>query len=102
MRSALTPDMLATDLAEYLVRKGIPFRETHHVSGSAVRLSEERKCSLSDLTVKDLQSLHPAFEDDVLKVWSFDESVERRDATGGTSKRAVLEQCDRLEASLAK
>ncbi|CEH16081.1 argininosuccinate lyase [Ceraceosorus bombacis] len=73
MRAALTPDMLATDLAEYLVRKGIPFRETHHVSGSAVRLSEERKCKLSDLTLEDFKTLHPAFEEDVAKVWSFDE-----------------------------
>ncbi|PWN44269.1 putative ARG4-arginosuccinate lyase [Ceraceosorus guamensis] len=100
MRAALTPDMLATDLAEYLVRKGIPFRETHHVSGSAVRLSEERKCKLSDLTLEDFKTLHPAFEEDVAKVWSFDESVERRDAIGGTSKRAVLEQCDTLEKNL--
>ncbi|CAO1626565.1 unnamed protein product [Sympodiomycopsis kandeliae] len=97
MRSALTPDMLATDLAEYLVRKGIPFRETHHISGSAVRLSEEKKCLLSDLTLQDLQKLSPAFEADVEKVWSMDESVERRDAVGGTSKRAVLEQCARIE-----
>ena len=96
MRNALTPDMLATDLAEYLVRKGIPFRETHHVSGAAVRMSEERSCALTDLTLKDLQTLHTAFEADVMDVWSFDASVERRDATGGTSKRAVLEQCERL------
>ncbi len=93
MRAALTPDMLATDLAEYLVRKGIPFRETHHISGSAVRLSEERGCQLTDLTLADLRQLSDKFEEDVMNVWSFDESVERRDAVGGTSKRAVLEQC---------
>jgi argininosuccinate lyase len=97
MRAALTPDMLATDLAEYLVRKGIPFRETHHISGSAVRLSEERGCQLTDLTLQDLQGLSDKFEDDVMKVWSFEESVERRDAVGGTSKRAVLEQCEKLK-----
>lgn len=100
MRAALTPDMLATDLAEYLVRKGIPFRETHHISGSAVRISEERKCLLSDLTLDDLKKLSPAFEEDVAKVWSMDESVERRDAVGGTSKRAVLEQCARIEKEI--
>lgn len=97
MRAALTPDMLATDLADYLVRKGIPFRETHHISGSAVRMSEERKCQLSDLSLADLKTLSDAFEEDVEKVWLMEESVERRNATGGTSKRAVIEQCDRLE-----
>lgn len=101
MRAALTPDMLATDLADYLVRKGIPFRETHHISGSAVRMSEERKCQLSELTLADLKTLSPAFEEDVVKVWSMEESVERRNATGGTSKRAVGEQCDRLEHLIA-
>lgn len=63
-----------------------------------MRISEERGCQLSDLTLADLKTLSDAFEDDVAKVWSMDESVERRDATGGTSKRAVMEQCDRLEA----
>ncbi|CAD6951371.1 unnamed protein product [Tilletia controversa] len=100
MRAALTPDMLATDLADYLVRKGIPFRETHHISGSAVRMSEDRKVPLSALTLADLRTLHPAFEEDVAKVWELEESVERRNAVGGTSRRAVLEQCERLEGAL--
>ncbi|EPQ28456.1 uncharacterized protein PFL1_03759 [Pseudozyma flocculosa PF-1] len=100
MKAALTTDMLATDLAEYLVRKGIPFRETHHISGSAVRLSEEKKCQLSDLSLADLQGLSDKFEDDVMKVWSFEESVGRRNAKGGTSRRAVLEQCDTLKREL--
>lgn len=101
MRAALTPDMLATDLAEYLVRKGVPFRQTHHISGEAVRLSEERGCQLTDLTLKDLQTLSPLFTEDVMDVWSFDTSFERRDVVGGTSKRAVLEQMDRLTKATA-
>ncbi|KAL7008049.1 argininosuccinate lyase [Cystobasidiomycetes sp. EMM_F5] len=92
MQRSLTADMLATDLAEYLVRKGIPFRETHHISGSAVRLAEQNKISLSDLTLEQLQGLSPKFEKDVVDVFSFVTSVERRDVVGGTSKRAVLEQ----------
>lgn len=55
---------------------------------------------LSSLTLADLQTLSPAFEEDVQAVWSFDESVERRDATGGTSKRAVLEQVERIQGEL--
>ncbi len=88
--------MLATDLSEYLVRKGVPFRQTHHISGQAVQLAESRGCPLTDLSVDDLASLHPLFSADVLAVWDFEAAVERRDATGGTSKRSVLEQAARL------
>ena len=98
MRAALTPDMLATDLADYLVRKGIPFRETHHISGSAVKMAEDRQCELTDLTLDDLRTLHPAFDTDIALVWDMEQSVERRNAIGGTSRRAVLEQVARLEA----
>jgi len=98
MAGALNSFMLATDLSEYLVRKGVPFRQTHHVAGRAVQLAEERKCSLTDLSVADLRSLHELFEDDVLSVWDFEAAVERRDCTGGTSKRSVLEQASKLEA----
>jgi len=79
----------------------VPFRETHHISGSAVRLSEEKGCLLSDLTLEELKKLSPKFEEDVEKVWLMEESVERRDAIGGTSRRAVLEQCERIEKEIA-
>lgn len=96
MRSRLIPEMLATDLADYLVRKGVPFRETHHIAGAAVRLAETTNRTLSDLTVQDLQTLHPLFKDDVTKVWSYENSVESRNAEGGTSHRSVLEQVQKL------
>jgi len=98
MRSALNSFMLATDLSEYLVRKGVPFRETHHISGQAVQLAEEKKCALTDLSLAELRGLHPLFTEDVASVWDFEAAVERRDATGGTSKRSVLEQAAKLEA----
>ena len=96
MRAALSSFMLATDLSEYLVRKGVPFRETHHISGQAVQLAEKRGCALTDLTLADLQSLHPLFTEDVMAVWDFEAAVERRDSTGGTSKRSVLAQAKEL------
>lgn len=96
MRMALSPEMLATDLAEYLVRKGVPFRETHHVAGAAVSMAELQGVPLSDLELEDLQKLHHAFEDDVLAVWDFEESVERKDVVGATSRRAVLAQVQSL------
>ncbi|MBI1294920.1 argininosuccinate lyase [bacterium] len=101
MAQSLVPEMLATDLAEYLVRKGIPFRETHHVAGTAVRLSEQSGLPLTKLTVAQLQSLHPAFGEDVLSVWDYERSVDARDAEGGTSRRAVLAQIGRLRQWLA-
>jgi argininosuccinate lyase len=100
MRAALAPEMLATDLAEYLVRKGVPFRESHHVAGAAVQMAELQGIALSHLTIDDLQKLHSAFERDVEAVWSFDQSVERRDVDGGTSRRALLAQLAHLRAWL--
>jgi argininosuccinate lyase len=102
LRAALATEMLATDLAEYLVRKGVPFRETHHVAGAAVALAEQRGVELAALTVADLQGLHPAFDEDVIQVWDFEQSVERRDAEGGTSRRAVLTQIAQLCEWLAE
>jgi argininosuccinate lyase len=68
MAAALVPEMLATDLADYLVRKGVPFRQTHHIAGEAVRVAEERGEPLDALTLEDLQALHPSFEADVAQV----------------------------------
>jgi argininosuccinate lyase len=101
LRAALSAEMLSTDLADYLVRKGVPFRTTHHVAGAAVQMAEQRGVPLSSLTPDDLRTLHSAFGDDVAAVWDFEQSVERRDAEGGTSRRAVLAQIDQLRAWLA-
>ena len=98
MAARLVPEMLATDLADYLVRKGVPFRETHHVAGAAVRLAEDKGVPLSALSAAELRGLHAGFGDDVSAVWSFEASVEARDADGGTSKRAVLAQAAALSA----
>ncbi|OZJ03336.1 putative argininosuccinate lyase [Bifiguratus adelaidae] len=101
MRAALTPDMLATDLAEYLVRKGVPFRETHHIAGAAVKLAEDRQCSMADLSVEDLKTLHAAFEPDVTSIWNPERSVENRTTPGGTSRQNVMTQVEKLKTWLA-
>ncbi|KAL7499069.1 hypothetical protein ACHAWT_008029 [Skeletonema menzelii] len=95
---ALCPEMLATDLADYLVRKGVPFRETHHISGACVRLAEEKDISIDTLTLQQLQEIDPRFEEDVMKVWNYEESVERKSSIGGTAKARVLEQIDQCVA----
>lgn len=102
MRAALSADMLATDLAEYLVRKGVPFRETHHISGAAVKMAEDRGVSLHELKPEDFKSLHASFEDDVSKIWSYETSIDNRTAIGGTSKPAVLDQIQKLQGWLAE
>ena len=96
MNQALAPEMLATDLAEYLVRKGVPFRQTHHIAGAAVALAESEGIALSDLSLAALRALHPAFDEDVTEIWSYERSVEQRDVRGGSSRRAVREQIGAL------
>lgn len=92
MLKALTPDMLATDLADYLVRKGVPFRETHHISGRVVALAEKEKVPMDQLTKEQLQGVDERFGDDVTACFDYERSVETRTVRGGTSKKSVLEQ----------
>lgn len=99
---ALCPEMLATDLADYLVRKGVPFRETHHISGACVRLAEEQKVSIDTLTLEQLQAIDARFGEDVLKVWDYETSVERKMSSGGTAKSSVLKQIADIEAFVSK
>ncbi len=100
MASALSTEMLATDLADYLVRRGVPFRQTHHIAGAAVSLAEAKGVQLGELTLQDLQGLHPDFGEDVEDMWDMRVSVDHKDAAGGTSKRAVLEQVATMRARL--
>jgi argininosuccinate lyase len=101
MVRALDGAMLATDLADYLVRRGVPFRQTHHIAGEAVRVAEDKGVPLTDLTLADLKPLHEVFEDDVTAVWSFESSVEARSAAGGTSRSAVLQQISEFHRYLS-
>mmetsp|Transcript_63791 Transcript_63791/g.94754 ORF Transcript_63791/g.94754 Transcript_63791/m.94754 type:complete len:441 (+) Transcript_63791:587-1909(+) len=98
LMKALCPEMLATDLADYLVRKGVPFRETHHISGACVRLAEEKKVSIDTLTLEQLQGIDSRFEADVMNVWDYEVSVERKSSIGGTSKKTVLDQIEKCIA----
>ncbi|RVE64041.1 hypothetical protein OJAV_G00142220 [Oryzias javanicus] len=92
MEAALSPDMLATDLAYYLVRKGVPFREAHGLSGKAVFKAESKNISLNQLTSEDLSNVSPLFGSDVSSVWDYSSSVEQYSAPGGTAKTSVVAQ----------
>lgn len=101
MLRSLTPDMLATDLADYLVRKGVPFRETHHISGQVVALAEKEGRPMDKLSFEQLQGVDKRFEQDVLESFDYQKSVEARSAKGGTSKSAVMEQIEAVKKTLA-
>uniref|UniRef100_A0A3P9DHV9 Argininosuccinate lyase n=1 Tax=Maylandia zebra TaxID=106582 RepID=A0A3P9DHV9_9CICH len=102
MEAALSPDMLATDLAYYLVRKGVPFREAHGLSGKAVFTAESKNIALNQLTVEDLTAISPLFGSDVSSVWDYRSSVEQYSAPGGTAKSSVAAQVEHLRNWLKK
>uniref|UniRef100_A0A667ZA58 Argininosuccinate lyase n=1 Tax=Myripristis murdjan TaxID=586833 RepID=A0A667ZA58_9TELE len=102
MEAALSPDMLATDVAYYLVRKGVPFREAHGMSGKVVVMAESKQIPLNQLTVEDLSTISPLFESDVSSVWDYRSSVEQYSAPGGTAKSSVTAQVEQLRNWLAK
>jgi argininosuccinate lyase len=102
MRAAIDAGMMATDLADFLVSKGIPFREAHALAGKAVLLADEKGLSLDTLPLEDFQGLHAAFEKDVYRVFDPLESVRRRKALGGTAPEAVRQQIKQAKAELKR
>ncbi len=100
MRAALDMTMLATDVAEWLVRKGVPFREAHHISGRVVALSEKTEVSMDQLTLGELQAIDSRFTADIATAFAYESSVEAKSAPGGTSRSAVLGQIRALRATL--
>ena len=97
MLAALSPDMLATDLADYLVRRGVPFREAHGVSGKVVLLAENQGVRMDTLTYEQLRSVDARFEQDVLQCFHYETSVDMKVTRGGTSRPAVLRQATILK-----
>jgi argininosuccinate lyase len=102
MRAALDENMLATDLAEYLVRHGVPFRQAHHIVGALVKQAEARSLKLSALSLDDFRAASDAFGEDVYAVFDFDASVRARDVFGGTAPVAVREQLRLAQDLMAK
>jgi len=94
IRAAMDAQLLATDLADHLVRRGVAFRESHDVVGRLVRRSEEKGVTLSELTLADFRAEHEAFGEDVSGVFDWEASVDAREASGGTSRRSVEAQLE--------
>lgn len=90
----------ATDLAEHLVRRGVPFRESHHAVGALVRAAEESGRALDELALDEMRAVHPAFGDDARDVFDPAASVESRAVRGATATAAVKAQLEALSAAL--
>jgi len=84
----------ATDLADYLVRKGMPFREAHHVVGSAVAFALDKRIDISELTIDELKSFSEKIDDDIYSYITPEASVSSRKAKGGTAGESVKAQID--------
>ena len=100
MRSALASTMMATDLADYLVRRGATFREAHGAVGRLIRKCEDEKLELHALPLSDFTSAHALFGQDVFDALSAHASVEQREVDGGTGPRAVRAQLEAAQTAL--
>jgi argininosuccinate lyase len=90
MRSALRQGFAtATDLADYLTRKGLPFRDAHEAVGLAVRRAEELATDLAQLSLAELRQFSPLIDDDVFAVLTVEGSLAARDHPGATAPRQV-------------
>ena len=94
--AALQGFATATDLADYLVKRGVPFRDAHEVVAHAVRDCEQRGCDLADLSLDELKAYHPTIGDDVHQVLTLEGSVAARKHVGGTAPERVAEEARRV------
>ncbi|CAK7006060.1 MAG: Argininosuccinate lyase [Kerstersia gyiorum] len=100
--AALQGYATATDLADYLVKRGLPFRDAHETVALAVRACEERGCDLSDLTLEELRAFHPDIQEDVHHVLTLEGSVASRSHIGGTAPERVRIEAQRLIDQLGR
>jgi argininosuccinate lyase len=99
--AALQGYATATDLADYLVKKGLPFRDAHEAVARAVRACDDAGCDLSEMALEELRGFSPLIGDDVFAVLTLAGSVAARDHVGGTAPRQVREAIARVRAQLA-
>lgn len=97
-RNSLSFDMLATDLAYYLVRKGVAFRDAHHAASKVVDYSSKCKVEMNKLPLSSMKEINENFSEDVYEIWSFEKSVEQYTSVGGTSLKSVRQQIEFLKS----
>jgi argininosuccinate lyase len=99
-RAASDPLLLATDLADWLVRKGVPFRDAHHLVGEAVALAEKRKIPITKLKLTEWKKISPVFDKSALEVFSLEKALISRTAHGSPNPKLVKQQLARWEKIL--
>ena len=101
MRTAIDAGhLLATEVADYLVTKGVPFREAHDISGHLVRVATMKGVELAGLDVPTLKAAHSAFEADIAEWLDPARAVDRRDHIGGPARARVLAEIERIAREL--
>jgi argininosuccinate lyase len=101
LAAASDPALLATDLADYLVRKGMPFRQAHHLVGSVVALAEKSGKPLNKLSLAELQSVSKQFGRDALDVFNLQRAMAKRNLTGAPGTKEVAKQLVRWRERLS-
>jgi argininosuccinate lyase len=99
--AASDPSLLATDLADWLVRKGMPFRQAHQVVGAVVAAAEKLGKPLDRLTLKQLRNIDPLFDADALSVFDLDKALARRNIVGAPAPRQIARQLARWRKTLS-
>jgi argininosuccinate lyase len=92
MQSALDPALYATDVADYLVKKGLPFRQAHALVAQIVTFAESRNTLLSDLTFEEFRNFSDLFDHDILYLFDARTSISKRNLPGGTGPKSVEDQ----------
>ena len=98
--AAADPALLATDLADYLVRRGMPFRHAHHAVGAVVARAEKLGKPLSRLSLEELQSIEKGFSKDALEVFNLERALAQRNVTGAPGTKEVKRQLARWKKLL--
>jgi len=92
--------LLATDLADYLVTKGLPFREAHNLVGEIVKYCQEKGKELYELSIKEIKKFSDLFEDDIKEVLNIENAIKRKKSFGGTAPDEVKRQIELIEREI--
>jgi len=100
-RAAADPLLLATDLADWLVLHGVPFRKAHHIVGEVVALAEQRKVAITQLSFRDWRKISPEFDASAMEVFSLEKALQARTTVGSPNAKLVRQQLARWQKTLA-
>ena len=103
LRAVVANDaLLATEAADYFVRRGMPFRQAHDIVGKILREAERQNTKWTQLPLADLKKLSPLFENDFSASLNVEAALQAKAVPGGTARASVQQACDRLEKEITK